>query len=227
MARKKSASRWTLREYLLQLSVVVLGVVVTFIGSGLVGRWQESRRVRTVMQLVYEKLQTNRDQLVSICKLLDRDRRGMALIREHDMDYRSIPVDSLEKFQFILGNLSDFKLQTDALEVLRSSDLITGVEDKQLLFEILGCYSWMGCFSNTADTCNAQKPTSLNHLFSQRSVFGGADVLENWRMMMSDPMCTAFIVSMGNYFGSKILQGGAVGRVDDAMELLRDKYRLQ
>lgn len=227
MKRKKSAARWTLREYLLQLSVVVLGVVVTFVGSGLVGRWQESRRVRNVMQPVYGELRYNRDQLESICKVLDRDRRGMALIRKHEMDYRSIPVDSLEKYRFMLGNLSDFKPQTDALEVLRSSDLITGVEDEQLLFEILGCYSWMGRFSNTVDTYNAQKLTSLNHMFSEGNVFGGADVLENWRMMMNDPMCTAFIGSMGNYFGSKILRGGAVGRGDAVMELLRDKYRLQ
>ncbi len=221
------AGRWTFRDFALQLAVVILGVVVTFVGSGLINRWQESRRVKVMMQLVYEELRTNRTQLEAICNLLDRDRRAMALLAEHDMDYRTIPVDSLKKYQFVLGNLSNFKSQNDALEVLRSSGLVTAVADKQLLFEILGCYSWMERFSDAIDTYNAQKVTSLNHLFSGGCDFRGSDAVDNWRMILNDPMCVAFFGAMNNYFGRELLLGGAVGKVDAVMEMLKDKYRFE
>lgn len=228
--RKHPADRafhWTLGDYLLQLSVVVIGVMITFIGSGLVSRWQKAREVRTVMQLVYEELKTDRELLEFICGELAYDRQGMLHLREHDMDYRRVPVDTLRKYQTLLGRLRDFSPRSDALEVLRSSGSISSVGDKALLFDILECYSWMNDLASGVNSYNSQKIGSLNHLFAAGTLPSSMENMEPltwWRTMLSDPMCAAFFGSMTGYFGNSIYNGSAVGRVDSVMETLNAKY---
>ena len=228
-AVKIPAFNWTWRDYVLQLSVVVIGVMVTFIGSGLVGRWREAREVRTVMQLVYEELKTNRIRVESICNSLSYDRRGMVLLSDYRMDYTRIPVDSLEKYQLILGRIRKLEPRTDALEILRSFGSVTSVEDKTMLLDILECYSWMNSFSGSVVTYNEQKMNTWNHLFSNgmNGTIGGADPVESWRTMMDDTVCAAFLGTMSNYFGEELLSGGGVRKIDRVTEMLNEKYRFE
>lgn len=50
--KKKSSIKWTWLDSALQLSVVSIGIMVTFIGSDLIGRWSRARQQKAVMQLV-------------------------------------------------------------------------------------------------------------------------------------------------------------------------------
>lgn len=225
----RTGGRWTWRDYALQFSVVFLGVLITFIGSGIVERWRTQRTVRTVMQLVYEELKTNRDNIERTCRDLEHERRGIALMQECGLDYTRVPVDSLDKYQFILAQMSDFTPQKDALEMLRSSETMTAVGDKQLLFEVLGCYTWITRFAQAVDSYNSQKMNALNHLFASGTDFciGGDDPVASWKSMMDDPMCAAFIGVMGNFFGRGQLNGGAVAGVDRVTAALNEKYRFE
>lgn len=57
---------WTWRDYALQLSVVIIGIVVTFAGSGLIERWRVAREVRATMLLVHAELETNRADFMQV-----------------------------------------------------------------------------------------------------------------------------------------------------------------
>lgn len=222
--------RWTRHDFLLQLAVVILGVVVTFVGSGLVGRWREAREVRTVMQLVYEELKSDREILTSICENLAYDRQGMMQLREHDLDYRRVPLDTLRKYQGMLGRIRGFAPRADALEVLRTSGSISSIEDKALLLDILECYSWMNDLATGVNDYNDQKTASLNHLFASGTMPSSMEHLEPlewWRIQLNDPMCSVFLGSMTNYFGTNIYDGSAVGRVDRVLAKLNEKYRFE
>lgn len=221
--------KWTWKEYSLQLLVVLVGVIVTLIGSGMVTRWQEQRKVRSVMQLVYGELKTNGVEMDRICRHLDHDRRGMLLLQKHGMDYRTVPVDSLKKYQYILGETDTFELRSDALDVLRTTGTITSVSDRQMLFEVLECYSRMEHFAASVEKYNDQKMLSLNHLFAAGldGSIGGSDPVETWRVMMNDRMCSAFIGMMGNWFGNDLTEGEAVARIGRVVETLNEKYRFE
>lgn len=225
----RTGGHWTWRDYALQFSVVFLGVLVTFLGSGIVERWRTQRTVRTVMQLVYEELKTNRVKIGRICGDLEYERRGMVLMQEYGMDYKRVPVDSLDKYQFILAQMPSFTPQSDALEMLRSSGVMIAVDDKQLLFEVLGCYTRINNFAAAVDSYNNQKMTSLNHLFAGGDAFclGSSDPRASWKSMMEDPMCAAFVGVMGNFFGREQLNGGAVAAVDAVSVALNEKYRFE
>lgn len=224
-AASKSGGKWTWREYALQLLVVLVGVMVTLIGSSMVARWQEQRKVRSMMQLVYAELNTNAREMDRICRHLDHDRRGMRLLKEYGMDYRSVPVDSLKEYQYVLGVISDFDLRSDALEVLRTAGTMPAAKDRQLLFEVLECYSWMERFAASVEKYNEQKMRSLNHLFVRglNGAIGGPDPLETWRVMMDDNMCAAFIGMMGEYFADEALEDGPA-RIEAVTRMLNEKY---
>lgn len=224
-----SGGKWTWKEYSLQLLVVLVGVIVTLIGSGMVTRWQEQRKVRSVMQLVYGELKTNGVEMDRICRHLDHDRRGMLLLQKHGMDYRSVPVDSLKKYRYILGETDTFELRSDALDVLRTTGTITSVSDRQMLFEVLECYSRMEHFAASVEKYNDQKMLSLNHLFAAGldGSIDGPDPVETWRVMMNDRMCSAFIGMMGNWFGNDLTEGEAAARIGRVVETLNEKYRFE
>ena len=48
------------------LSVVIIGIVVTFAGSGLIERWRVAREVRATMLLVHAELETNRADFMQV-----------------------------------------------------------------------------------------------------------------------------------------------------------------
>ena len=141
----KPAFNWTWRDYALQLSVVIIGIVVTFAGSGLISRWASQRQVRTVMQLVVSELEQNREMLRDVYSNLDYDRRGMLMFMEYD-ELEDIPADSLAHYSLLLSYLPSYRPQQEALEVLKSSDIVSAVGDKQFLADIFGCYNRLNDF---------------------------------------------------------------------------------
>lgn len=227
MTKKKTFSKWTWREYLLQLSVVIAGIVVTFVGSGQIERWRQAHEVKVTMQLVYDELKTNRTELERICKKLRYDRRGMLMFQDYGMDVDKIPTDSLEKYMFIIGSIKDLLLQTDALEVLKTSGVIPSIGDKQLLMETIGCYRTLDGFNVTLKFYNQRKIDAMNHLFANSKMlrFSSDNPREGWGYMMSDPMCSAFIGTAAYNFGEdETFFDDLLLSVDKTTDVLNDKF---
>lgn len=227
-AASKNRPRWTWREYVLQLSVVILGVVVTFVGSGLVERWRQTRGVRTVMQLVVEELKANRSNLEHVCEKLRYDRQGMLMFQQYDMDVDRIPADSLLKYNYIIGAVRDFSPRSDALEVLKASGAIVSVGDKQLLLEVLACYTSLEEFGKNVGFYNKQKIDAMNHLFANLTDFSmNGNPLESWKSMMNDPLCAAFIGTSAYFFGGDDYFTKNIDDIDHAVAALTEKYRFE
>lgn len=219
-------SRRTWHDFLVQLAAVILGVAVTFVGLGQIVRWQEARRVKVMMRMVYDELKTNRADVYEVCRSLNLDRRGMVLLREHGLDYRAVPADSLRRYRFIQGGMSGFAPEDDALEVLRASGAVMSDGDRRLLYDVLGCYGWLESFSKRIADYNARKTLSLDRLVATGTsgAVGGSDPVESWRVVMNDPMCAAFVGTMSEWFGQELLEGGAVARIDRVLAALEEKY---
>ena len=225
----KSGQRWTWRDYALQLSVVIIGIVVTFVGSDLISRWSRQRQVRMNMQLIVEELNTNRDLAKYVCEKLEYARRGMLMLQSYDMEVGDIPVDSLHRYDLLMGAHRSFVLQEDALEVLKASGAISSVGDKQFLMTLLGCYNKLKMFGQNVDSYNVRKTDALNHLF-----VNGSDVTLNtndprgmWKSVLSDPLCSAFIGTSAYYFGGSDYFVETLRNVDEVLAAINEKYSFQ
>lgn len=222
----KPAFNWTWRDYALQLSVVITGIVVTFAGSGLISRWVGQRQVRTVMQLVVSELEQNREMLRGVCSSLDYDRRGMLMFMEYDR-LEDIPADSLAHYSLLLSYLPSYRPQQEALEVLKSSDIVSAVGDKQFLADIFGCYNRLNDFRENVAMYSGRKQDAQNHLFINTPGFSLAPTgtSGSWKIIFEDPLCAAFIGTSAYFFGGGDYFGRTIQAVDDVIASINNKYR--
>lgn len=220
--------RWTWREYALQLSVVVIGIVVTFAGSGLIERWSRQRQLKMTMQLIVDELTTNRNALSEVCGQLEYDRRGMLMFTAYDR-LEDIPADSLSHYGLILSILPSYRPQQEALEVLRSSDMISTVGDKKFLAEIFGCYNRLTDFRENVGKYAGRKQDAQNHLFMNSPDFSLDPMgsLGSWKTIMADPMCAAFIGTSAYFFGGSEYFRRTLQEVDAVVAAIREKYGVE
>ena len=59
---KTTIKKWKPGEYVRQTSIVVIGVLITFVGSELVTRYSEQKDIKSTMLLIRDELKSNRDQ---------------------------------------------------------------------------------------------------------------------------------------------------------------------
>lgn len=224
----KPAFNWTWRDYALQLSVVIIGIVVTFAGSGLISRWASQRQVRTVMQLVVSELEQNREMLRDVYSNLDYDRRGMLMFMEYD-ELEDIPADSLAHYSLLLSYLPSYRPQQEALEVLKSSDIVSAVGDKQFLADIFGCYNRLNDFRENVAMYSGRKQDAQNHLFVNTPGFSLAPMgtYGSWKIIFEDPLCAAFIGTSAYFFGGGDYFGHMIQAVDDVIASINKKYRFE
>lgn len=220
------SGRWTWHDYVLQLSVVIIGIVVTFAGSDLISRWSRQRQVKVAMQLIAEELNTNYDLVKYVCDKLEYDRRGMLMFQSYDMDVEAVPADSLSRYGLLIGAHRSFTLREDALEVLKASGTISSVNDTQFLMTLLGCYNKLKMFGRNVDSYNARKADALNHLFVSGTdiSLNPADPRNMWRTIMSDPLCSAFIGTSAYYFGGGDYFAETLQEVGEMIAAINEKY---
>lgn len=83
MRKWRKFTSWRIGDYVLQLSVVVLGIIVTFAGSSAISRYSESKQVANTMQLIKSELKLNRERVEDIHKHLNFERRACNYILQY------------------------------------------------------------------------------------------------------------------------------------------------
>lgn len=109
----KPAFNWTWRDYALQLSVVIIGIVVTFAGSGLIERWRVAREVRATMLLVHAELETNRADFMQVWDYQQWEMRACKFLTDNRRDLKRIPSDTLASFDPVYGRIHFFHPRRD------------------------------------------------------------------------------------------------------------------
>lgn len=137
--RSTGGGGWTWRGYLCRLSVVILGTALTFLGAGLIGRWQESRQVRGAMQAVYEELTANRAAVGMACRGLMRGGQELQP-RTGAADNRLSAASPTTNPMTLRAPVTPV-LRDEAWQVLCASGVMASVRDGELLRDMAGCYA--------------------------------------------------------------------------------------
>lgn len=107
-------------DYIRQTSIVVIGVLITFVGSELVTQNSEKKDIQATMSLIRDELKSNRENYKSIVSEFREDERLSSLLVEHDLKHRTIPEDSLIQFRFLMGHIRSFYYSQNALDILKT-----------------------------------------------------------------------------------------------------------
>lgn len=230
MIKKRKAAGWTWREYLLQLSVVIVGIFVTFAGSDLVSRRLQARDVKSTMKLIHMELLDNRAKLDEILDWMVWERHACDVLSQNRDDLHAIPADTMLAFAYVAGRIYAFHPRCDAYEVLKSSGLMARISDKETLVAIARCYAALDELSGVIDTYYQQKIDAQNQLARQmdaaeRDRFFNQGPYETWAIIFSKSGAADFFIGAPYYFTDGYLEG-LTAEVDDTVSRIAGTYRI-
>lgn len=128
------------KQYFREVSVVIVGIVITFVGSGLISDWEKKKEVKTVMGLIREEINDNIDFLEYSISAFQRDSLLFSYLAKSEEAGKEIPLDSLKQIKSALSSVRKFWYKRDAFELLKSASLMQHVKDKELLFQVIKSY---------------------------------------------------------------------------------------
>lgn len=203
--RKRTFVRWSWREYALQLSVVVIGIVVTFTGSGLIERWRTAREVRATMLLVHAELETNYLNIRQVRNWMQRETEAYRTLTENRRDLKAIPADTMASFTPLFGRMLSFRPRQDAFGVLKNSGLMASVHDKDLLLTITQGYATLAELEENVGMyyklkLDVQSDMSKAFSRSERYAYCYGDMYRMWECIFSVPCSYDFMLSAPNFF---------------------------
>lgn len=127
-------------EFILSFFSVVLGIVLTFGGEALIRHRQEQNDLRACLQLVASELRENRELLHLCDSLLDDQLMAATFLLRYEDNLAGAPQDTLDEMSNIPLMMWEISIYTDAFELLKSSEVLTKLEDKQLALDIFKIY---------------------------------------------------------------------------------------
>lgn len=230
MAKKKTFSTWTWREYVLQLSVVIIGIVVTFTGSGLIGRYRQARDVRAAMLLVHSELEINRMKIRGIWDWMRHEANAYRILGENRYDLKRIPPDTMASFIQVFGRIHSFHPREDAFEVLKNSGLMAAVSDKDFLLTVTQGYATLAELEENVGSYYRMKfemVSDMSKVFTptQREQYYHGGMYEMWDCILSVPLSCDFVLSAPNTFPEGYVEE-LLSDVDRSVRAIEAKYGL-
>ena len=218
---KTTIRNWKPGEYIRQTSIVVIGVLITFVGSELVTRCSEQKDIKSTMLLIRDELKSNQDQFEDVMSEFNKDKRISTLLMEHDMKFRMIPEDSLRQFGFVLGHFRVFSCRRNAMDLLKNSMLMQKISDKEFLLSLIEVYERLESFRTLITEYYDMKGQAVNpfHLFN--SLLEGG--YEMWEIYLSDKTVRNFMRTPMEYFHSSYKKS-VEQEIDKMIRAIEQRY---
>lgn len=158
----KRFSEWRLGDYFRQLSIVILGIVVTFMASDALSEYSKSRELKKAMQLVREELRLNRENVHKIAGWVKMNQYVGTMMLQAGKNLEGIPDDTLRKYVNIPFQTDDFLYTNHALELLKTSSLFQQMRDKEHALQLIKAYAELELVARTMDFFMTEKIKRMN-----------------------------------------------------------------
>ena len=224
---KATIRNWKPGEYIRQTSIVVIGVLITFVGSELVTRCSEQKDIKSTMLLIKDELKSNRKNFEGIVSEFSTDERLSALLVEHDMNVRLIPEDSLKQFRYSIGQIRSFYYTRNALDILKNSMLMQKISDKEFLLSLIDVYEALEGFKLSMNGYYDMKedaaiPFYLTLTDEQTNTVNEGK-WEAWEIYLSDRKLRNFLKIPQGYFIPGY-QERIEQKIDKMIQTIEQKY---
>ncbi len=135
-----------LSSFFSELIAVVLGIVITFAGQGMIDRAHDRKEVRSALQLVRTELISNRDDISELRTVLEQVQQSARYLADnsallqnvHALD--SSDLSTLTYHQSMVFADISLSLPHDALELLKTSSIFQKIGDNALSMKIIRAY---------------------------------------------------------------------------------------
>lgn len=127
-------------DFVCNFTAVVLGIILTFMGSDWIENRNTQRDVKSALQLVKAELETNRETILDGKKRIEQEIRAAHFLLKNKDSLSFVSKDSLSYYFNMPFQTSFITFTTDALELMKSSALFPQIKNKQLGLSIIQAY---------------------------------------------------------------------------------------
>lgn len=211
-----------------ELSIVILGVAVTFISSALISSHNTRKDIRDNMSMIKIELEENIKKIDKAIEAIDKDVDAASAILSGDL--RSIPTDTLVAYSNSLTNISLFSYTQDAMEILKISSLAPHIENKQLLLGIIKSYEAMNSMKTAISYYLDNKKKALDDVTErlspeERRAITSYDIYDLWELYLTNGHMVHFLESC-NYTLDKRNFISAKNHIREVIYSIEEEYGL-
>jgi hypothetical protein len=223
-------SSWKAGDFFRQLATVVIGIVITFGGSGLIQRAADRKEAKHLLGMVKSELEGNAFQARGQKEWFEYEKNGARAIRPYIDDPEALPIDTLLKYI----NIQSSRLHpatSNAFTILKSSGSIQSIKDKRFLLDLFSAYDAMAaCNSNAISYTEAKSRMWQNYFDSVErdmveTVFEMRDPIGLIAHVAASPQITQYLIKTANgtWINGLIEEHGDLATRIDSMILKIEK----
>lgn len=128
-------------DFVCNFTAVVLGIIITFMGSDWIEKRNTQREVKNALHLVKAELEVNRKNIILGKQRIEQEIRAVHFLLKNKDSLLVASKDSLAYYSNMPFQTSFLTFTTDALELMKSSALFPQIKDKQLGLSIIQAYA--------------------------------------------------------------------------------------
>ena len=202
-APKKSYGK--IRSYFRELSIVIIGVLVTLMITSMIGNWNRQRELKGMMHLISEELQRNLLELEWTTYRWNEEQGAFKVLTQYGENWRQIPKETLENYKQWIGSLPTLDVESDFYETLKSSTLAQEIKEKEMLPRLSALYKRLAVVQGQLERYSEQKSLVMTFILENLPEQGA----ESW-MSGEDPY-TPFTIAVGDRgFRTFMITGGSI-----------------
>ena len=129
--------------FLVNLLGVILGILLTFGVNSLYQRRDEKNKMKEMLILVRNELETDKMWFENQEKIMRQDVYVYKKILEAKNDWTSIPKDTLRAYYLRTMSLEFNQLTTSAWQIFQNAEIVQKMRDKELIIRLTDCYFWI------------------------------------------------------------------------------------
>ena len=148
--------------FLTNLLGVMLGIALTFGGNALWQQHEEKQRIKEMLILIRNELETNKVWFQNHDQLITKDQQLYKKILEAKEKISSIPKDTINEYFSQVLSWSDYQLSTSAWQIFQNSEMIQKMTNKELVIRITDCYFFINIIHETIKREYWDKKQNLN-----------------------------------------------------------------
>lgn len=205
-----TVKNWKIKDYFRQLSIVIVGIVLTFLASDAISYQSKQKEVKEITGMIKGELTDNLKSLYFLQSRLKLERNLYNLIRKHLYDFSSLPPDTLQKYQSLPGNDYRTLFKTQSFDVFKNSDLIPHIKNKVFLNNLFSCYNslqfsqeWINTYYNDKTKATQEWLCKLSikeaQQLYQEETDPGIDPSSYWKLILENDNTRNFYIHVPGY----------------------------
>lgn len=155
--RYRKLSGTSIRKYFRELSIIIIGVLITLSITNAINSYTKRKEARGVLGFIKVELAENLEDIGLLQQRWEGEQRIFSLLTGSADNLEQIPADTLKKYSYAMGALYDFSARNESYELLKTSMLVQYVKDKSLLRQLSKTYGAFQSLDKQLSSYTSQK----------------------------------------------------------------------